>query len=229
MKKGKQKRLLVNMMLAIIIIGLYFALISPYSVPVMANTKLPIYKGSAKTCVALQCTVDWDAAAIPQILDTLKSNDTRITFMVSGEWAQGNPDLLLRMHNEGHEIGTMGYTPAQDGNLSFVKDDLKKAIAAIEHVLGVPPHLYYCGLRNTTISARAARSLELQPVMCTVDLVCSSGAADDIVRRAYGNTNGGDILLVSPTAAFSQALGDLLVYYRELGLTASTTSSTIYN
>ncbi len=229
MKKGKQKRLLVNMMLAVIIIGLYFALISPYSVPVMANTKLPIYKGSAKTCVALQCTVDWDAAAIPQILDTLKSNDTRITFMVSGEWARGNPDLLLRMYNEGHEIGTMGYTPAQDGNLSFVKDDLKKAIAAIEHVLGVRPHLYYCGLRNTTISARAARSLELQPVMCTVDLVCSSGAADDIVRRAYGNTNGGDILLVSPTAAFSQALGDLLVYYRELGLTASTTSSTIYN
>lgn len=229
MKKGKQKCLLVNMMLAVIIIGLYFALISPYSVPVMANTKLPIYKGSAKTCVALQCTVDWDAAAIPQILDTLKSNDTRITFMVSGEWARGNPDLLLRMYNEGHEIGTMGYAPTQDGNLSFVKDDLKKSISAIEHVLGVRPHLYYCGLRNTTISARAARPLELQPVMCTVDLVCSSGTADDIVRRAYGNTNGGDILLVSPTAAFSQALGDLLVYYRELGLTASTTSSTIYN
>lgn len=229
MKKGKQKGLLTNAMLAIIIIGLYFALISPYSIPVMANAKLPVYKGGVKTCVALQCVVDWSASAVADILDTLKANDAHITFMVSGEWADENPDLLLRMYNEGHEIGTVGYSPAQDGNLNFVKADLKKAIGAVESITGVQPLLYYCGLRNTTISARAASSLGIQPVMCTVDLVCSNGTAHDILRRAYGNTNGGDILLVSPTSAFSHALEELLVYYGGLGLTVSTTSSTIYN
>ena len=54
------------------------------------------------------------------------------------------------------------------------------------------------------------------------DLVCNS-------KRTEGNTNGGDILLAEPTAAFSKALPYILDYISGKGLTAGSVSGTIYD
>lgn len=229
MKKKRSAALYVNIVLAVIIAGLYLTLVSPYAMDAVAASGLPIYKGSSKDRVALQCTVTWDAAAIPSILDLLNERGVSITFAVSGEWAERNGEMLSRMAAEGHEIATLGYSPTLTGSLSLVKSDLKRSIDVIKSVIGSAPQLFCCTGRNSSICARAAAKLEVTPVMCTLDLVCANGTANDILTRAVGNTNGGDILLVSPTAAFAQALPDILDYLASEGLTAASVSSTIYS
>lgn len=226
--KQKFKAALINLSLAAIILGMYFVLIFPYT-HYTAASAFPIYKGNRKDRVALQCAVSWDAAALEPILDTLAEKNVKITFTVSGEWAQRNRSILKRMADEGHEIATMGFSPEKSGSLNFIKNDIKKSLDLIKEITGLSPELYYCGTRNTKKAARAAESLGLKCVMCTVDLVCSKGSASDILQRISGNTNGGDIVLVSPTAAFSESLSDILDYFASAGLTASTISGTIYS
>lgn len=45
----------------------------------------------------------------PLLLDLLKKYDAKATFFVVGEHAERNPDLLKRIHNEGHLIGIHNY------------------------------------------------------------------------------------------------------------------------
>lgn len=232
MKKKRSKAVFVNLILAGIIAGLYFALILPFSTESMSVSGFPVYKGSNKDTVALQCTVTWDAGAMDDILATLMERNVNITFAVSGEWAERNPEMLCHMAELGHEIVTMGYSPQEDGKLAFVKADIEKSVEIIESIIGIKPSLYYCGSRNSSISTVAANKLSLKPVMCTTDLICANGDYKDIIDRVSANNtnvNGGDILLVSPTAAFSKALPYILDYFENRGLTTETVSGTIYS
>ena len=219
----------INLLLAAIIAGLYIALIHPYSTEAVAVSGFPIYKGSNRDCVALECAVSWDAKALPEILDLLNKSGVNITFAVSGEWAENNGDLLRRILSEGHELAIMGYSPDKDGKASFIQNDLKKSCEIIKSETGFDVSLYYCGNRNTNVSAIAARRCKLTPIKCTLDLLCANGGGEDIFSRIKGNTNGGNILLVSPTQGFLEALPDILAYFYDKGLTITTVSSTIYN
>ena len=218
----------VNLGLAAIISGMYFVLIFPYS-RYTAASAFPVYRGNSKDRIALQCVVNWDAAAIGSILDTLAQKNAVITFTVSGEWAQRNPDILKRMADEGHEIATMGFSADTGHSLDSVKNSIKKSTDIINEITGKTVQLYYCGTGNTKKTARAAESLGLKCVVCTLDLVCSKGSSSDILNRVCANTNGGDIILVSPTAAFAGSLPDILDYFNSTGLTVSTVSGTIYS
>lgn len=40
-----------------------------------------------------------------KILDTLKENDVKATFFVTGHFMKTNPELIKRMHDEGHLVG----------------------------------------------------------------------------------------------------------------------------
>ncbi len=44
------------------------------------------------------------------LLDVLKAYNVRATFFVTGEAARKNPDLIIRIHNEGHSIGNHSNT-----------------------------------------------------------------------------------------------------------------------
>jgi len=48
------------------------------------------------------------------LLDVLKAYNVKATFFVTGEAAQRNPDLLKRIHNEGHAIGNHSNTHVYD-------------------------------------------------------------------------------------------------------------------
>lgn len=185
--------------------------------PVMA----PVYRGSGKG-TALLCTVDWEAAALPAILDTLAAQDACITFAVSGRYARENPDMLRRMAEDGHEIATMGDDPAMDGTLGAVVADVRASAEAIAAVTGRQPALYYSGGRNVNVSARAAKKLGLTQVICTADLLCAKGNGADIAERASEAAIQGSILLVQPTAAFHQSLQALLAQLQTKGSYAAT-------
>ena len=212
-----------NLLLILLIVLLYIGTAQPRAISVMA----PVYRGSAKDAVALQFAVSWNAAALPAILDTLKAQDTRVTFAVSGSWAKENPALARRMVEEGHELATMGYAPEMDGKLSWVQEDVEASLLAIESAGGVRPALYYSGGRGVSVSGRAAKKLGLTQVLCTVDLLCARGSAEDIVNRVSDAPIPGSIMLLQPTSAAAEALERVLLALQEKGIRPATTSEVL--
>ncbi|KAA0544058.1 polysaccharide deacetylase family sporulation protein PdaB [Bacillus sp. BGMRC 2118] len=70
-----------------------------------------IYKGEGKDKkIALTFDISWgDENAIP-ILDALKTNNIKgSTFFLSASWAERHPDIVKRIIDDGHEVGSMGY------------------------------------------------------------------------------------------------------------------------
>ena len=51
-----------------------------------------------------------DPASTPQFLDLLAEHSTRATFFLLGEHVVGEPGLVRRMADEGHELGVHGWT-----------------------------------------------------------------------------------------------------------------------
>ena len=66
--------------------------------------------GVAPNKIALTFDDGPDPEWTPQILDILKEKHVKATFFVIGANAEANPGLVLRMYNEGHEVGDHTYT-----------------------------------------------------------------------------------------------------------------------
>ncbi len=141
MGRSKAGHAVTNLLLLLLIAGLYLGTTQPQTISVSA----PVYRGQAEGKIALQFAVSWDAGALEDILDTLEENHARVTFALSGEWAARNPALARRMAQDGHELATMGYEVGQDGRLSWVQEDVERSLTAIEAAAGVTPTLYYSG------------------------------------------------------------------------------------
>ncbi len=221
MKTRRRSGLIVNLFLVLVIVALYFATSGSDAVQVMASLYAgPAYRGRSQDAVALEFAVSWNASALPDILDTLREKNTAVTFLVSGEWARGNQELLARMVEEGHEIGTMGDDPGFDGALSAVTADVERSIKSIEEACGIAPALYYSGERSVAVSARVARKLNLTHILCTVDLRCGAGSAKDIIQRGLNEPIIGSIILLQPTKAAAEALGGLIDGLQSKGIRA---------
>lgn len=214
MGRSKAGHAVTNLLLLLLIAGLYVGTTQPQAISVSA----PVYRGQAEGKIALQFAVSWDAGALEDILDTLQGENVRVTFAVSGEWAAQNPNLARRMAQEGHELATMGYAAGEDGRLSWVQADVEQSLAAIEAAAGVRPALYYSGGRSVTVSGRAAHKLGLTQILCTADLLCARGEAADILARIPAEPIPGSILLLQPTQAAKEALSGILTALREKGL-----------
>lgn len=228
MKKPRRNTWAVNLFLAFIIAALYMLTSEQDAAAVMAGLYAgPAYRGKAEDAIALEFAVSWNAAAIDDILDTLKSKNVKATFMVSGKWARDNEAALLRMADEGHEIGTMGDDPSFDGKLSEVREDVKRSLESIKNISGVDATLYYSGTRSVAMSARASRALGLRQVLCTVDLRCSAGNKDDIIKRGLNEPIIGSIILLQPTRACADALGGLIDGLSAKGIRAVSVSEVL--
>ena len=209
MKRRAKNGCAINLFLAFIIISLYLVTSRQDAAQVMASLYAgPAYRGRSDDKIALEFAVSWNAAAMEDILATLKDKNTRATFVVSGKWARENADMLKRIADEGHEIGTMGDDPSFDGNLSETKADIQKSLESIKAASGVDTVLYYSGSRSVAVSARASRALGLTHVLSTIDLRCGYGSKDDIIKRGLNEPIIGSIILLQPTRACADARPD---------------------
>lgn len=181
-----------------------------------------VYRGTAEGKVALECAVSWDAAALPEMLDVLAENDVKMTFFVSGQWAKENAQLLRRIVRSGHEIGTMGYYPSFDGDLSAMVQDVETSAAVIEDITGVPTAYYYAGFRGRDNANRTAKAAGVTHISCTSDLLTGRGDAMDIASRALEHIFDGSILLIRPTAEAARALPTILSEIERRGYEAVT-------
>lgn len=132
-----------------------------------------------------------------QLLDGLKERGVVATFFVTGEHAALHPDVIERMHKEGHMIGNHTYSHMQlnKKNLQAFKEELLRTSEVIEEITGEevlyvrPPY----GSWNKSIE----KDLNMFPVLWTVDPLdwCSSNVKS-IVNRIVKNVKEDDIILM---------------------------------
>lgn len=106
----------------------------------MAGNTQPYTMGTLRNSghVAITCNVDlgWEDEYIEKILEILDNENVKITFAVTGKWAENKQDLLLKMKAKGHEIANHGYQHLNYDTLSYDENfnQIKKSKQAIEDV-----------------------------------------------------------------------------------------------
>ncbi|WP_051330996.1 polysaccharide deacetylase family protein [Aneurinibacillus terranovensis] len=88
-----------------------------------------------------------DRYVTPLVLDTLKKENIKATFFVTGEAASANKDLLAKNYLAGNSIGN--HTYSHNYRLLYKKpqsfwNDFKRAEDIIYQDIGIRPHIFRC-------------------------------------------------------------------------------------
>ena len=127
LNKSKLKKIIVGVLVSIAFLsGAIFFMSNKGTKPAFElfdQANIPYTKGTKQNSgyVALTCNVDlgWETEYVQGILDVLKKEDVKITFNVTGRWAEKNPEMLLKLKSEGHEIGNHGHRHLYYAKLSY--------------------------------------------------------------------------------------------------------------
>lgn len=114
-----------------------------------------------------------DPVVTPQVLDVLAAHNAKATFFVLGDRAAQHPELIKRMHAEGHTVGTHTQTHSLKfhfGGPTYVQREIEDAIAVVARLLPTPPTLFRPpqGLRTPTFAWGWSRTRGLTCVTWSV-------------------------------------------------------------
>lgn len=174
------------------------------------------YKGTKdEKVLAFACNVDWGNEYIIPMLDILKENNIKISFFVTGRWAEENEELLKKIYDNGHEIGNHGYSHRDYDKLNYEnnKEEIEKAHNIIKESLGIdckyfaPPSGAY---NDNTV--KAATDLDYDIIMWSVDTIDwrEDSTRDVIIERVTSKAHNSAIVLMHPTEETLNALPILI-------------------
>ncbi|WP_237448993.1 polysaccharide deacetylase family protein [Paenibacillus sp. OT2-17] len=98
-----------------------------------------VYKrGTGEQPIALTFDDGPDPEFTPLLLDLLKKYNIKGTFFVLGRKAEKYPDLIQRMHNEGHLVGIHNYVHWSNALMSpkRVREQVNKTANVINRIIG---------------------------------------------------------------------------------------------
>jgi polysaccharide deacetylase family sporulation protein PdaB len=187
--------------------------------------------------ISLTFDISWgDEKALP-ILDTLKNEGiNNATFFLSGSWAERHPDIVKRMIEDGHEIGSMGYSYENYTELEETK--IKRDLLLAQEVFKT------LGVKNVTLLRpptgnfdkkvlKVANSLGLTIVHWSVDSKdWTNPGVNKIVNNATSKLQAGDILLLHASDSAKQtakALPSIIEVIKQKGYTNVSVSELIAN
>lgn len=135
----------------------------------------------------------------PIILDILKEYGVHATFFMIGENAERYPELVLRIQEEGHEIGNHTYYHAnlKKTTPQRIRDEILEAEATILQIGDQRPKLLRPpgGLYDQAV-CEAARALDYDIILWTIDTKdWAHTPAKEIVEKVESNIRCGDIIL----------------------------------
>jgi peptidoglycan/xylan/chitin deacetylase (PgdA/CDA1 family) len=148
------------------------------------------------------------------ILDILKKEKVKATFFVLGQHAKEHPDLIRRIHNEGHEIGNHTYDHKNLKGLSTegIRQEIRKTQDVLEGAqLKVswfrPPY----GAGRAKASS-VASEFNLKTVLWTVDTRdWQKSSAKSVEISVDQNVKNGSIVLMHDTKVVTvQALESII-------------------
>lgn len=194
--------------------------------------EVAIYAGDTNSNkISLMVNVYWGDEFIKPMLDIFKEKNCKTTFFVGGVWASKNAQMLNTIIEYGHEIGNHGYYHKDQNKISAEENQAEisqthqivKSLAGVEMTLFAPPSGAY---NDTTLLV--ATSLGYKTIMWTRDTIDWRDQDKNlIIDRATKNAQGGDLVLMHPTAKTLEALPEIIDIICAKGLEITTVSSTL--
>jgi peptidoglycan-N-acetylglucosamine deacetylase len=141
-----------------------------------------------------------------RVLDLLDAAGVKATFFVIGRKAEAHPELVREMVDKGHAVGVHGYVHDRLFSLRrprYVKDDLTRAMRALEDITGQRPRLFRPPIGHTNaVIAHVARALGLTLVGWSVrPLDGVRGAkSDTVAARVVRELRDGAVVLLHDAA-----------------------------
>ncbi|HHW61173.1 MAG TPA: polysaccharide deacetylase family protein [Syntrophomonadaceae bacterium] len=175
----------------------------------------PIYQGNTgKKLAAITVNVDWGEEYIPAMLESFKKYDVRVTFFVTGKWAQQHPELLKKMSAAGHSIQNHGYRHCHFNRLNKeeIQAEIRQADKIISAITGsstkyfAPPY----GEFDDHL-VKAVSDMNYGFIMWSVDTVdwkrpSPQTIHDRVLKRIHNDA----IILMHPTEPTVKALPGIL-------------------
>lgn len=191
-----------------------------------------IYNGNRDTNkVCLMINVYWGNEYLEDILDTLDEYNVKTTFFVGGTWVNKYPELLVKIAERGHEIANHGYFHRDQDKLDFEGnyEEISMCHKLVKSTIGVDMNLFAPpsgAFNNSTLEASA--KLGYRTIMWTLDTIDWRDKDSSLIyTRATKKAKGGDLILAHPTEMTLKALPNILQYFVEHNLVATTVSDVI--
>ena len=163
----------------------------------------------------------------PAILDALKKHDVKATFFVVGTYIKDNPDLIKRIHEEGHLIGNHTYHHPDMSQIatkeSFHKE-LKDVETEYKNVVGEEMTKFYRppqGKFNET-NLQMAKDLGYHTFFWSLAYVDwyenDQPSKEEAFQKLLGRIHPGAIVLLHSTSRTNaEILDELLTKWEEMG------------
>lgn len=132
-----------------------------------------------------------------KLLEGLKERDVKATFFIVGENAEGNSEIIKRMHQDGHLIGNHTYTHADLAKTDFntACKEINDTNACIGNITGYTPK--YIRPPYGDWDQRLLKETDMSVVLWTVDPEDWKDQNSSIVAsRVLKNVRPGDIILL---------------------------------
>lgn len=229
--KKKLKKIIISML--VIILSIFFIVFminkeNSKQAFSLNQTNEPYYSGTKLQSgyVALTCNVDlgWENEYVELILKSLEREDVKITFNVTGRWAEKNPELLIKIKKNGHEVGNHGHKHLDYANLSYEENikQIKTAKDIIEGILGEKTNFFQAPSGSfSDETVKAAKDLGYTCIKWDIDTIDwkNKEEPDVIIQRVKKKQiKDSSIVLMHPTNATSQSIDDIIRIIRENGL-----------
>lgn len=156
-----------------------------------------------------------DPAWTPRLLDLLKRHDAKATFFLTGTEAAAHPDLVRRIKDEGHEIGSHTYTDANLAGLSEPRARLELALTqnVLAGTAGIGTHLLR--LPHTTDVATLCADMGEAARRAIADgyvLVAADSSGRDAARGAVRQLTGSPDAVTETERLLTTTRGDRVTY-----------------
>ena len=228
--------LIVNLFLAVVVflVGVFAFADADKGVVVTANSEYngTIFAGDKSSSnVSLMVNVYWGNEYLEEILKIFESEGIKTTFFVGGSWVKDNVELLKTMHRVGHEIANHGTNHKEHSKLSYQSNltEIQTCNEIVRYALGIDMELFAPpGGSYNKHTTEAAKFLNYKTIMWTRDTIdWRDKDANLIYQRAVKNMQGGDLVLMHPTACTVKALPKILAEIKRLNLKVVTVSETL--
>lgn len=190
---------------------------APFGGVTAAATTVPI-DCALIPCVALTYD-DGPTGYTPELLDTLWALQASATFYMVGGHAQGNPDIVARAANEGHELGshTFNHRDLTTLSLADARTQVVSAADVLRQISGQPVATFrppYGAINQAVIDA-----VGMPAVLWSVDTNdWRRPGVDALFDRAVNGAAPGGIVLFHDTHDETvAAAGDIIVGLRNRG------------
>lgn len=211
-----KRTLYASAMVLLLAIGIFsFALVKYEHISIASNLQDPIFQGnSGEKAVAITVNVDWGEEYIPQMLKEFDAANAKVTFFVTGKWAEKNPELLKQMDKAGHSIQNHGYKHCHFNSLAASEgsQEIKKAEDVIYKAIGKKSTYFASpyGEYNKNV-VEAAADIDYKLIMWSVDTIdWQKPSPETIVNRVVKKVHNDAIILMHPTDPTVKALPELL-------------------